>query len=105
MPNDHSASQWKFDAPYGGHGAPVSLVGLRSAVTSRRRLPRLVKRLEVEDIHIPSTNAAHAHVEERLGVRRRRNSVAVIGTSYKSDEQLLAQPQTPLILCDLHKGF
>lgn len=65
--------------------APVRLVLRLAVVANALGLPRLVKGLEVEDVHAPLEHAAHALLVEGLGVLGAGDRRAVVAATVCTD--------------------
>lgn len=74
----HSTGQRKFRDPAFGKGAPVRLITLGTGVASALWLPRLIKCLEVENIHSPGECSADTGLEERLLVHSACLSATIV---------------------------
>lgn len=76
------AGQGEFWRPAVGESSPVCLITFVTSIASTLWLPRLVERLEVEDVHSPGERCADTRLEELLLVCSAGMSLAIIGSNY-----------------------
>lgn len=79
----HSTGQRKLRDAAFGKGAPVCLITLGTSVASALWLPRLVKCLEVENIHSPGERCTDTGLEESLLVQSACLSITIVRSPYE----------------------